>query len=258
MILYKSIVLWYHIDRKIHTERGKPMLYVMSDLHGEYEKYRKMLELIRFSDADELFVLGDVVDRGAQPIEILLDMMARPNVYPIMGNHDAFAFYMMQKLAVTITQENAGTHLATEDMQDLIGWLQDGGSSTMAGFQKLSQEQRADVLQYLEEMPYYEAVDVGERTYILVHAGLANFRPDRKLSSYLPEELLLGRHDPDERYFADPDVWVIAGHTPTQMISGKPEIYHGDQIFMIDCGACQPGGRLGCLCLDTLGEFYIE
>ena len=64
------------------------MIYVMSDLHGEYEKYIKMLELIKFSDEDELFILGDTVDRGERPIDILLDMMKRPNVYHLMGNHD--------------------------------------------------------------------------------------------------------------------------------------------------------------------------
>ena len=40
------------------------MTYVMSDIHGEYEKYLKMLDLIGFRDEDELYVLGDVIDRG--------------------------------------------------------------------------------------------------------------------------------------------------------------------------------------------------
>lgn len=49
------------------------MTYVMSDIHGEYKKYLQMLELIRFSDEDELFVLGDVVDGsiGIPPLDIL-------------------------------------------------------------------------------------------------------------------------------------------------------------------------------------------
>ena len=40
------------------------MIYVMSDLHGCYEKYRAMLETIRFAEEDALYVLGDVLDRG--------------------------------------------------------------------------------------------------------------------------------------------------------------------------------------------------
>ena len=42
------------------------MHYVMSDLHGEYEKYLEMLKKIKFTDDDVLYVLGDVVDRGKQ------------------------------------------------------------------------------------------------------------------------------------------------------------------------------------------------
>lgn len=33
------------------------MHYVMSDLHGEYEKYKEMLSLINFKDEDVLYVL---------------------------------------------------------------------------------------------------------------------------------------------------------------------------------------------------------
>ena len=36
--------------------------YVMSDLHGCYEEFIKMLELIDFSDKDELYILGDVIE----------------------------------------------------------------------------------------------------------------------------------------------------------------------------------------------------
>ena len=50
-------------------------IYVMSDMHGLYDRYLKMLELIRFSEEDELYILGDMIDRGPDGIPILLDMM---------------------------------------------------------------------------------------------------------------------------------------------------------------------------------------
>lgn len=53
------------------------MRYVISDIHGCYEQYRLLLEKIRFSDNDELYVLGDAVDRGPEPIKVLQDMMRR-------------------------------------------------------------------------------------------------------------------------------------------------------------------------------------
>ncbi len=41
------------------------MIYTMADIHGQYDKYIAMLEKINFSKNDILFVLGDVIDRGA-------------------------------------------------------------------------------------------------------------------------------------------------------------------------------------------------
>lgn len=41
------------------------MIYAVSDIHGCYEKYVQLLEIIRFSEGDTLYVLGDVVDRGS-------------------------------------------------------------------------------------------------------------------------------------------------------------------------------------------------
>lgn len=40
------------------------MTYAMSDLHGRYDLYIKMLEKINFSEGDTLYILGDFVDRG--------------------------------------------------------------------------------------------------------------------------------------------------------------------------------------------------
>ena len=233
------------------------MYYVMSDIHGEYEKYRKMLELIRLSDRDTLFVLGDVVDRGPQPMEVLRDMMNRFNVYPIMGNHDFLAAYLLDKLNMEITEKNIDNALTTEDMNDILAWLDDGGSTTISGFQKLSKNERQDILEYLSEFAWYETLDVGRKSFILVHAGLGNFRKDKKLSEYTAEELFGIRSNPNVRLFDDPNIFLITGHTPTPLISGIPEIYHGANNICIDCGACFEGGKLACLCLNTMQEFYI-
>ena len=58
------------------------MYYAMSDIHGCFDKYQEMLELIEFVPRDTLYVLGDVIDRGPDGIRILQDMNTRPNVFP--------------------------------------------------------------------------------------------------------------------------------------------------------------------------------
>ena len=44
---------------------------IISDIHGCFDEFMQMLDLINFSSADELYVLGDVIDRGPEPIKCL-------------------------------------------------------------------------------------------------------------------------------------------------------------------------------------------
>ena len=232
------------------------MTYVMSDLHGRYEQYRKMLEAIGFSEEDELYILGDVVDRGPHPIRILTDMSMRPNVYPILGNHDLMAAYFLNRLSVEITEDNADTHLTPEDLSGLAGWLMDGGESTMEGFRRLTPSEREGILEYLDEFSPYEELTVGGRRFVLVHGGLEDFTPDRPLCDYDPRSLVTAHTDYTRRYF--PDRYLVTGHVPTGLIapghSGR--IYQENGHIALDCGNGW-GGALGCLRLEDLAEFYL-
>ncbi len=233
------------------------MIYAMSDIHGKYDKYIAMLERIKFDDDDTLFILGDVVDRGEEPIKVLKDMMERPNVYPIMGNHDYMALKVLSKLAVEITEHNYEGQVDMSVMQMMLDWIQEGGQTTLEKFRELKYEERADILDYMEEFSMYEVVDVGENTFILVHAGLGNFQKGKKLSQYSPYELMMMRTDPDQKYFDDDSIYVVSGHTPTKHFCGKFEIYKCNNNIHIDCGACFSEGKLACICLDTMEEFYV-
>ena len=79
--------------------------YVMSDLHGNYEAYINMLKKIDLKDSDMLYILGDVLDRGPHPIKIILDLMRRPNVEVIAGNHCVMACECFSFLLQEITEE---------------------------------------------------------------------------------------------------------------------------------------------------------
>ena len=228
----------------------------MSDIHGEYEKYISMLQKISFKDRDTLYVLGDVVDRGERPIDILQDMMVRPNVYPIIGNHELMALDMLKTLSVEITDKNYATHINEELMKNLMQWQTDGGETTIKQFQKLPSDEREYVLEYFEEFAPYEFVKVGSRKFLLVHSGLGNFSEDKDLDDYSLEELTYIRPDFDKKYFEDENFYIVSGHTPTLAISGKPKIYKNKNNICIDCGATFDG-KLACLCLDTMEEFYI-
>lgn len=96
-------------------------VYCMSDIHGHLEEYLQMLKRIRFCDADTLYVLGDVLDRGADGLRVLQDMMYRPNVIPLIGNHEYTALHCLRDLSLEVTEESLAGWDA-ERMRALLDW----------------------------------------------------------------------------------------------------------------------------------------
>ena len=233
------------------------MTYVMADVHGQYEKYKKMLEKINFSDSDTLYILGDVVDRGEHPAKILYDMSMRPNVFPIMGNHEHMARYMLEKLCTEITAENCETHLTEKDIEIMALWDINGGKTTVDDFYRFGAEDREYLLDYLSEFSPYEEVSVGGKDFVLVHGGLPDFSPEKPLYCYNEAAMLYHRTDYTKRYY--PDKYLVTGHVPTCNIDEAYDgrIYIANGHIAIDCGAGH-GKPLGCIRLDDMKEFYVE
>ena len=229
--------------------------YVISDIHGNYEGYMQILKMINFSDEDTLYVNGDVIDRGKDGIKILQHMMMQPNIYPILGNHEYAAGTCLRFLVKEITDENI-SEIDEDTIKNLMEWQNIGGQSTMDAFHKLSYEAKQDIIDYLEEFSLYEEVRVNGKQFVIVHAGLDNFSPDRQLDDYEMYELIFKAPSYDTVYF--PDKYLVTGHLPTKVIEGNPRpdmIFIHNNHIAIDC-ASGYDGCVGCICLDTFEEFY--
>jgi serine/threonine protein phosphatase 1 len=226
----------------------------MSDLHGCYEEYIKALDAVHFSSKDVLFVLGDIVDRGPEPIRILRDMMYRDNVYPLLGNHEYSMMTVVRKLGVEITDETIAA-LTGEDLESARLWLNDGGMTTLKGFLALKPDEREDLMEYMGEFSLYEEIEAGGREYVLVHAGLDNFAEDRDLDSYDLSELIFHAPDYDKVYFKDR--YLVTGHRPTLAETAKGRVLEQNNHIAVDCG-CVFGGRLAVYCLDNGRTVYID
>lgn len=234
------------------------MIYATSDIHGyPLGNFLRLLDKAGFGDSDCLFVLGDVVDRnGDGGIAALQWMMNQPNVELILGNHEA----MMLSCAFLfeeITDENLD-QLTTKRLQLLMQWMQNGCKPTMDSLRSLKErdpEAFCDLIDYVQDAPLYAAVSAGGRDFLLVHSGLGNFSPERKLSSYTPDELLWHRPYAEERFFDD--IMTIFGHTPTGAVFGEVgKMFQTDTWIDIDVGAAS-GNPPMILRLDDLNPFYV-
>lgn len=235
------------------------MRYIISDIHGCYEEYRELLEKIHFSGNDLLYVLGDAMDRGPEPVRVIKDMMARKNVVYIVGNHDYMMLCTLKKLAVEITEENWETHLTSEDLMNYFYWIQDGGRITCDQFRTLPRREQQEILSYVSNALIYEVLKERDRELILVHAGIRGFEEKKDLNEYDLFDFIYERTDYSRKYYQDRHKFLVTGHTPTLLIhpDGQPLVYQKNGHIAVDCG-CVFGGNLAAYCVETEEIAYIK
>lgn len=235
------------------------MRYLISDIHGCYEEYRELLEKIHFSQNDTLYVLGDAMDRGPEPIRVIQDLMMRENAVYLVGNHDYMMLSCLKKLAVEITEENCETHLTSEDLLNYFYWIQDGGRITSDQFRTLPREEQQDILDYVSDAGIYEVLKERGDELVLVHAGIRDFREEKELDDYDFFDFIYERTDYSRRYYQDPHKILVTGHTPTLLIhpDGRPQVYRGNGHIALDCG-CVFGGNLAAYCVETEEAVYVK
>jgi len=207
----------------------------VSDIHGCAKTFRALLEKqVELTRRDELYLLGDFVDRGPDSKGVLDDIMqlreSGYNVHCLQGNHEEM---MVQ---------------AYRDNRDASMWLYNGGREALTSFgvddpQGIPQR----YIDFIKDLPCYFEVD----KYLLVHAGL-NFK-DEDGNDTQNNSFLWRMHNPLRdrksmlwiRWWYDDIDWqwlqdrvIIHGHTPiiTDEIWDMYEVLAEDQVLDIDNG----------------------
>ena len=229
------------------------MIYVISDLHGyPFDKFLGLLKKAGFADDDTLYILGDVIDRGADGIKYLQWSLNQPNVTLLLGNHEK----MMRECDFLFDKK------VSDSLKDLNGlqrinlaiWMANGAEPTVEGLFALSDEERAEIGLYLYALPVYKRISVGEKEYLLVHSGLRDFRADKPLEEYSTDDMVWGRPLLTDRYYDD--IITVFGHTPSWFFgrANEGKIILSQTWIDIDAGAAS-GFPPVLLRLDDMVQF---
>ncbi|WP_291288454.1 metallophosphoesterase [Enorma sp.] len=238
-------------------------IYVLSDVHGHKAALDEALGLASPGDSDAIYVLGDMVDRGPEPLGVIQLVRSLPNTHVLMGNHE--------RMLVDILRE-------TGDM-DSFTWALNGGVATALGLDALDKDELAELVDWVEALPLFDVVDTATRRYILVHAGidalearafLATAGIDvfdgRGAAEASREDLLnmLAHQDPETLLWTREEFWgcptglvgadgtgpvVVAGHTPSIVLARYAELKQDMCVDAEGRGCVVPVGA----CDDTGG-----
>ncbi|MBW4472980.1 MAG: serine/threonine protein phosphatase [Stenomitos rutilans HA7619-LM2] len=192
---------------------------IIGDVHGHYEGLMTLLEAIAPGTGDQLYFLGDLIDRGPDSADVI--SFVQENGYNcLLGNHE--------QLLLDAFPNGRVFHPA------LQAWLYSGGRATVASYGDAGI--RADHIEWLRTLPVY--LDLGDLW--LVHAGV---HPNLPIQAQTTQEFCWIRdefHSSPKPYFADK--LIVTGHTITFTLPNVApgELARGHGWLDIDTGAYHP------------------
>ena len=150
-------------------------LLATSDLHGEPQVFRALLDKAGFCEDDVLVLAGDFVRHGPQSLRLLRDVMAlckTHTVIPLCGNNDLYTLDAVEgegeEWEQTFLQELETPNSAVGDMWREQGFSEPPGPGEVDTARKLLQRAYARELEFLRNLP--AILDTGD--YLFVHGGL--------------------------------------------------------------------------------------
>lgn len=192
---------------------------VIGDVHGHYNGLMGLLEAIAPGKEDEIYFIGDLIDRGPQSSKVV-EFVKQNATGCILGNHEQMLIDVV-----------SGGAMAAQVQQS---WLYSGGYATITSYPDSTIPE--EHLEWMKKLPIY--LDLGD--VLLVHAGVD---PRMPLEAQTSEQLCWIRdefHSMEEPYFSDK--LIVIGHTITFTLPGVTpgKLAQGQGWIDIDTGAYHP------------------
>ena len=109
------------------ARRGEQLvaIYAVGDVQGCHDELRRLLERARFDPArDQLWLVGDVVNRGPDSLNVLRFLRSLgPRATLVLGNHDLHLLAVAEGVRALRGADTLRPILEAADRDELIGWL---------------------------------------------------------------------------------------------------------------------------------------
>ena len=227
------------------NENDYNRIFVMSDIHGQYELFLKMLDKIGLKREDLLVIIGDICDRGKKSYEIYMKCMKMIklgyNLKFILGNHEDMLLEDLEndypiRYETEYSVFRNSKYFENKDMKD---WHEENF------FEEIEW-----LVKWLKNCPLV----ISGNENIFVHAGLdlnkGLEKQEKETVLWTREEFWLMENVELEEYKGKN---IYFGHTPN--INGRIS-KKTDRIKGIDCGAFFTH-FLGCIEIKNQEEIYV-
>ena len=227
------------------NENDYNRIFVMSDIHGQYDLFLKMLDRINLKREDLLVIIGDICDRGKKSYEIYMKCMKMIklgyNLKFILGNHEDMLLEDLEndypiRYETEYSVFRNSKYFENKDMKD---WHEENFL-----------EEIEWLVKWLKNCPL---IIFGNEN-IFVHAGLdlkkVLEKQEKETVLWTREEFWLMENVELEEYKGKN---IYFGHTPN--INGRIS-KKTDRIKGIDCGAFFTH-FLGCIEVKSQEEIYV-
>ncbi|MEM1122431.1 MAG: metallophosphoesterase family protein [Bacteroidota bacterium] len=210
-------------------------LLAISDIHGCLATFRQLLKTINFSKKDQLYLVGDFIDRGEDSKGVIDHIWALQKmgftIRCLKGNHES----------ILVNGRKKG--------EDDPIWLHHGGKATLKSFQATSSQEIPNTyVRWMDELPHY----LEEGLYIFTHAGLSFETPNPLDNQY--DMLWIRNWYDDINYNWLGNRTIVHGHTPIKKRELKKQFLDmpQTQYLDIDAGCVFSFRGLGHLCAVDL------
>ncbi len=212
--------------------------FVIPDIHGHFDEFKAILQKIALTKVDQLFLLGDFIDRGPKVKElldeILLLLESGYAIFPLRGNHEDMCLEAHHKNYDQKTLKLPG-----------YKW----GKGIIDKERKILPK----YVELLGKLPYYYELD----NFYLVHGGF-DFKSPSPFTGY---RHILWHHIENEDIKYLNNKTLVHGHVKRSIAKIKDSIEKREQIIGLDNSVYSKNskdyGHLTCLNLDSF-ELVVQ